>query len=109
MSRRDAVFEPLHGKGRPLGQALSLLVDRWAAGPLGDEDLGALQEALQHLFRRAQLRRLLPASADPVRLARDFLRALREGRGRDAVAALGPLPLTSPTTPRGRGARPSGT
>jgi hypothetical protein len=110
LSGRDAVFEPLHGKGRPLRESLSLLVERWKAGPLGDEDLGALEEALHHLFRRAQVRRTLPSSADPVVLAREFLRALREGRGREAVAALdASLPLTSPTTPTGRGPRPSGT
>jgi hypothetical protein len=102
---RDRVFEPLQGKGRPLRQALALLVERWTQAPLGEEDLGALEEALHHLFRRAQLRRQLPASADPAQLGRDFVRALREGRGAEALAALGPA--TSPP-PTGRARRPTG-
>ena len=105
MTPRDAVFEPLQGKGRPLRQALALLVERWTAAPLGDDDLGALEQSLMHLFRRAQLRRQLPASADPARLARDFLRALREGRGAQALAE---LPATS-LSPTGQAGRPTGT
>jgi hypothetical protein len=103
---RDGVFEPLQGKGRPLRQALALLVERWTAAPLGEEDLAALEESLHHLFRRAQLRRQLPASVDPAQLGRDFLRALREGRGPAALAAL--VATTSPP-PTGRAGRPTGT
>lgn len=108
MNGRDRVFEPLHGKGRPLRESLALLVERWSADPLGDEDTAALEQALRHLFRRAQLRRQLSPAVDPLELARQFLRALREGRGGEAVAALAPPPLTSPATPTGRGPRPSG-
>jgi hypothetical protein len=104
---RDAVFEPLLGKGRPLGQALGLLVSRWTVTPLGEEDAGELEAALQHLFRRARLKRELPATANPAELARDFLRALRAGKGRDALATLGEV--TSRGTSTGRAARQSGT
>jgi hypothetical protein len=102
---RDGVFEPLQGKGRPLRQALGLLVERWTATPLGGDDLGALEQSLMHLFRRAQLRRQLPLSADPAQLGRDFLAALREGRGAQALAG---LPATSPP-PTGQAGRPTGT
>jgi hypothetical protein len=108
VTARDAVFEPLHGKGRPLRQVLAELVERWAAAPLGEQDAPAMEEALHHLFRRAQLRKQLPSTADPVGLAGEFFRALREGRGQQALAALGPPPLTSPAPPRGRGPRPTG-
>ena len=103
MSARDRVFEPLRGKRLPLGQALVQLTERWTASPLAEADLGALEAALQHLFRRAQLRRQLPASADPAQLGRDFLRALREGRGAEAMAG-----LISRAPPTGQGAPPTG-
>jgi hypothetical protein len=89
VSSRDRVFEPLHGKGITLRQALELLVGRWNEAPLGDEDTAALESALQHLFRRARLRRQLPATAEPALLAREFLRALQAGQGAQALAALG--------------------
>ena len=106
MTPRDRVFEPLHGKGLPLRQALAQLVERFAAAPLADRELPALEASLHHLFRRAQLRRRLPASADPLQLGRDFLRALREGRGAEALAAV--EAATSPT-PTGRAGRRTGT
>lgn len=90
MSTRDAVLEPLRGKGRTVRGALTEVAERWVTARLDDADVGALEDAVRHLLRRGVICRELPAGIDAEALARVFVRGLQAGQGTAALEAILP-------------------